>query len=158
MVQQWYNIAPFPKPLKSAIPCYCWWRGKDLNLRPSGYESDVWWGGCKDIRYLGDFKRRRKAQNWLKGAEKAQNFGCQKIGNPCNPLQMLVAGEGFEPSTFGLWARRATWLLHPATGNEKWRFLFWSERPGSNRRPSAWKADALPTELLSPHLINHFRC
>ena len=28
---------------------------------------------------------------------------------------------------------------------------FWSERPGSNRRPSAWKADALPTELLSPH-------
>ena len=27
----------------------------------------------------------------------------------------MVAGEGFEPSTFGLWARRATWLLHPAT-------------------------------------------
>ena len=25
----------------------------------------------------------------------------------------------------------------------------WSARPGSNRRPSAWKADALPTELLS---------
>ena len=25
----------------------------------------------------------------------------------------------------------------------------WSERPVSNRRPSAWKADALPTELLS---------
>ncbi len=24
-----------------------------------------------------------------------------------------------------------------------------SERPGSNRRHSAWKADALPTELLS---------
>ena len=27
--------------------------------------------------------------------------------------------------------------------------LLWSERPGSNRRHSAWKADALPTELLS---------
>ena len=26
----------------------------------------------------------------------------------------LVAGEGFEPSTFGLWARRAARLLHPA--------------------------------------------
>ena len=26
----------------------------------------------------------------------------------------LVAGEGFEPSTFGLWAQRATELLHPA--------------------------------------------
>ena len=26
----------------------------------------------------------------------------------------LVAGTGFEPVTFGLWAQRATWLLHPA--------------------------------------------
>ena len=25
----------------------------------------------------------------------------------------------------------------------------WSARPGSNRRPSAWEADALPTELLA---------
>ncbi len=29
----------------------------------------------------------------------------------------LVAGEGFEPTTFGLWARRATRLLHPAICN-----------------------------------------
>ena len=27
----------------------------------------------------------------------------------------MVAGDGFEPSTFGLWARRATRLLHPAS-------------------------------------------
>ena len=27
--------------------------------------------------------------------------------------------------------------------------FFLSERPGSNRRQSAWKAEALPTELLS---------
>ena len=26
----------------------------------------------------------------------------------------MVAGAGFEPTTFGLWARRATRLLHPA--------------------------------------------
>ena len=26
----------------------------------------------------------------------------------------LVAGAGFEPATFGLWARRAAWLLYPA--------------------------------------------
>lgn len=25
-----------------------------------------------------------------------------------------IAGAGFEPATFGLWARRATELLHPA--------------------------------------------
>ena len=30
----------------------------------------------------------------------------------------LVAGKGFEPMTFGLWARRATRLLHPATTGE----------------------------------------
>ncbi len=31
------------------------------------------------------------------------------------PSVRLVAGEGFEPPTFGLWARRAARLLHPAT-------------------------------------------
>src|SRR5262249_34455517 len=29
--------------------------------------------------------------------------------------------------------------------------LIWSGKPGSNRRPSAWEADALPTELF-PHV------
>ena len=41
MVHTWYTHWPFPKTLKSAIPCYSWWRGKDLNLRPSGYEFYV---------------------------------------------------------------------------------------------------------------------
>ena len=36
------------------------------------------------------------------------------------------AGEGFEPPTSGLWARRATKLLYPALFN-------WCRRPGSNR-------------------------
>ena len=30
------------------------------------------------------------------------------------PRNHLVAGAGFEPTTFGLWAQRATKLLHPA--------------------------------------------
>ena len=30
-------------------------------------------------------------------------------------FRKLVAGAGFEPTTFGLWARRATKLLHPAS-------------------------------------------
>ncbi len=29
--------------------------------------------------------------------------------------QKKIAGAGFEPTTFGLWARRASRLLHPAT-------------------------------------------
>lgn len=32
----------------------------------------------------------------------------------CPPNYPLVAGAGFEPTTFGLWAQRATRLLHPA--------------------------------------------
>ena len=32
-------------------------------------------------------------------------------------LKSLVAGIGFEPMTFGLWARRASRLLHPALLN-----------------------------------------
>ena len=35
-------------------------------------------------------------------------------------------------------------------------FVVWSGRRGSNPRHSAWKADALPTELL-PHRICQFR-
>jgi hypothetical protein len=34
--------------------------------------------------------------------------------------------------------------------------LLWSGRPGSNRPPSAWKADALPNELLPLNFISDF--
>ena len=67
-----------------AITCKYWWRGKDLNLRHSGYEPD-------------------------------------ELPACSTPLLEMRNG----------------------------RSEFWSERPVSNRRPSAWKADALPTELLS---------
>ena len=40
--------------------------------------------------------------------------GCNR--NQSHPLDM-VAGAGFEPTTFGLWARRATELLYPAIYN-----------------------------------------
>ena len=39
----------------------------------------------------------------------------QKISEACDCWDIgLVAGAGFGPTTFGLWARRATRLLHPA--------------------------------------------
>ena len=41
-----------------------------------------------------------------------------------NSLNLLVAGAGFEPATFGLWARRATELLHPAFREEEY-IRFW---------------------------------
>ena len=49
--------------------------------------------------------------------------------------------SGFEPEASSLPRKRSTPELHRQKK---------SGRPGSNRRHSAWKADALPTELL-PH-------
>ena len=49
-----------------------------------------------------------------------------------------------ESPTFSLPRKRSTPELHR---HKK------SERPGSNRRHSAWKADALPTELLSLFVV-----
>ena len=46
---------------------------------------------------------------------------------------------GIEPMTSSLPRKRSTSELH---------WLTKSGRRGSNPRPSAWKADALPTELL----------
>ena len=37
----------------------------------------------------------------------------------------LVAGAGFEPTAFGLWAQRATRLLHPA-------IIYWRRKRDSN--------------------------
>ena len=48
-----------------------------------------------------------------------------------------------ELGTSSLPRKRSTTELHRLV-------IFLSGRPGSNRRHSAWKADALPTELL-PH-------
>ena len=47
---------------------------------------------------------------------------------------------GIEPVTSSLPRKRSTAELH--------RLVRSSERRDSNPRPSAWKADALPTELL----------
>jgi hypothetical protein len=55
----------------------------------------------------------------------------------------------FELLTSSLPRKRSTPELH--------RQKNLSERPGSNRRPSAWKADALPTELLSLKLCGENR-
>ena len=64
----------------------------------------------------------------------------------------MVAREGVEPTTFWVWTRRSNQLSYLAsyyiliimihnTG------LYWWRWWGSNSRPSACKADALPVEL-----------
>ena len=59
--------------------------------------------------------------------------------------QLLEAAAGIEPANSDF-ADRC--LNHLATPPPK----YWSGRGDSNSRPSAWQADALPTELL-PHLF-----
>ena len=56
-------------------------------------------------------------------------------------LFLLEPMTGIEPVTSSLPRKRSTPELH--------RQEIKSERRDSNPRPSAWKADALPTELLS---------
>ena len=59
----------------------------------------------------------------------------------------LVAGAGFEPTTFGLWARRATKLLHPAISvAEKEGF-----EPPRRCRPPGFQDRSLQPDLgISP--------
>src|SRR5688572_30620402 len=61
-------------------------------------------------------------------------------------LKLLEPKSGFEPETSSLPRMRSTpELLGPDS-----KKLIWSGRRDSNSRHSAWKADALPTELLPP--------
>ena len=69
------------------------------------------------------------------------------------PRDQLVAGEGFEPTTFGLWARRATKLLHPAIliiqVAEKEGF-----EPPRRFRPPGFQDRSLQPDLgISPHFL-----
>ena len=56
-----------------------------------------------------------------------------------------VAGTGFEPMTFGLWARRASRLLHPALYNCDCSILWIKQMDGEGFEPSK----AVPTDLQS---------
>ena len=52
---------------------------------------------------------------WTSGQSWKKN-SCSRMGifkGLKGDLIKMVAGAGFEPTTFGLWARRATRLLHP---------------------------------------------
>ena len=90
-----------------------------------------------------------------------------------NSIFFFEPMTGIEPVTSSLPRKRSTPELHRRLDCTQHRLLFaqlelltlnlkyhydndkiaafktLSERPGSNRRHSAWKADALPTELLS---------
>ena len=59
----------------------------------------------------------------------------------------LVAGRGFEPLAFGLWARRATKLLHPAIYNGGGKGI---RTPAPLARPSGFQDRSLQPDLGIP--------
>ena len=72
---------------------------------------------------------------------------------------------GIEPATSSLPRKCSTTelqrliahhFLYPAEHQNRLLRISLSERPGSNRRPTAWKAVALPTELLSHFTLRSF--
>ena len=69
------------------------------------------------VAFFIGWKREIK---WLKICLGFDMTKKDKEKNKSEEKKELVAGAGFEPTTFGLWARRATMLLHPAF--ETWLF------------------------------------
>ena len=51
---------------------------------------------------------------WSRSESNQRHKDFQSFALPTELRDHLVAGEGFEPTTSGLWARRATRLLYPA--------------------------------------------
>ena len=60
---------------------------------------------------------------------------------------------GLEPATSGVTGRHSNQLNYRSTV-AKPCIGFWWVMTGSNRRPSACKADALPAELITPRKVN----
>ena len=102
-----------------------WWRWQESNLRPPECKSGALPAELHPLAGL-------KFQIW-------------------NPKfqRKLVAGTGFEPATFGLWAQRATGLLHPAS--KLYRWWAWVD---SNYRPHAYQACALTNWATGPQVVS----
>lgn len=68
----------------------------------------------------GICRGRRTAIIWWTVFHTVKVRGCYVIG--C--ISPQVAGAGFEPATFWLWARRASRLLYPAIIHKEYRIVF----------------------------------
>ena len=79
------------------------------------------------------------------GIEPSDHMELQSIALPTE-LPKPNAGAGFEPTTFGLWARRATELLHPA--------LIWKEDVGFEPYARFTRLTVFKTVPLQPDLGN----
>src|SRR5579864_7340553 len=78
------------------------------------------------------------------------SFPMTKVSSKCQRGDGLEPTTGLEPVTSSLPRKCST----PELGGQHVRLAVpASGRPDSNRRRSAWKADALPTELLPRSVV-----
>ena len=63
----------------------------------------------------------------------------------------MAERTGFEPATPGVTGRYSNQLNYRSALYYYFKPTHWWVMTGSNRRPSACKADALPTELITQH-------
>ena len=75
----------------------------------------------------------------------SDNFNLQSVRGEA--FYIVEPMAGFEPATSSLPRKCSTPELH-----RQYSVCFLSGRRGSNPRPSAWKADALSTELLPQNM------
>ena len=72
-----------------------------------------------------DWARELKFGGWAGGWAERIQVSAGQLSDLYKIMILLrksvVAGAGFEPATFGLWARWATWLLHPAMCCQKYK-------------------------------------
>ena len=119
-----------------------WWLQRELNQRHKDFQSsalptELW--SQKKWRFRRESNSRSSA--WQADVITA------------TPRNHMVAEDGFEPTTFGLWARRATKLLHSAMINilaEKEGF-----EPPRRCRPPGFQDQSLQPDLgISPYINN----
>ena len=130
------KVLSVPRAVATGVFSVCkWWRWQESNLRPpeckSGALPAELHPPCRFLDFrleILDFKSAfRNHQSAIK----------------------MVAGTGFEPATFGLWAQRATGLLHPAINYQEW--WAWVD---SNYRPHAYQACALTNWATGPQVVS----
>jgi hypothetical protein len=99
-----------PPRLATSLPLQKWWLGTESNRRHEDFQSSAL---PTELPSHVLFSPLNKWRSWRDSNPRPPVWQTSVNSNfttaPC-----LVAGTGFEPATFGLWARRATELLHPA--------------------------------------------
>ena len=120
-----YQVEPFPDTYvvrsKGFEPLTFWFVAKH-SIQLSYERGKIkWWLWAESNHRHKDFQSSalptelQSQKKWrFRRESNSRSSAWQADVITATPRDHLVAGAGFEPTTFGLWAQRATKLLHPA--------------------------------------------